>query len=158
MSDRDHLVALIAGVENLIKDEEVPTTDAVLLRLIRTTTALSRTFTLPTEVLAGSPKTCYTIFINTAHMTITFTAEENAAAKITVFEQGIDRDNFDDRELPTDIHLVEYEIDGTLYFDSVRAYKTVDIFDFYYDRINAQGGQVIPSPMDLVVSNPTVHR
>lgn len=37
MSDRDHLVALIAGVENLIKDGEIPTTDAVL-RLIRTTT------------------------------------------------------------------------------------------------------------------------
>ena len=76
-------------------------------------------------------------------MTITFTAEENAAAKITVFEQNVDRDNFDDRELPTDIHLVEYEIDGTLYVDSVRAYKTVDIFDFYYDRVSAKGGAII---------------
>ena len=73
-------------------------------------------------------------------MTITFTADENRAAKITVFEQNIDRNNFDDRELPTDIHLVEYEIDGTLYVDSVRAYKTVDIFDFYYDRVSAKGG------------------
>ena len=76
-------------------------------------------------------------------MTITFTAEENRAAKITVFEQDINRASFDDRDLPTDIHLVEYEIDGTLYVDSVRAYKTVDIFDFYYDRVSAKGGSVI---------------
>ena len=91
----------------------------------------------------SQPHPTYTKDINQVQMTITFTAEENRAAKITVFEQGIDRNNFDDRELPTDIHLVEYEIDGTLYVDSVRAYKTVDIFDFYYDRVTAKGGTVI---------------
>ena len=57
-------------------------------------------------------------------MTITFTAEENRAAKITVFEQDINRASFDDRDLPTDIHLVEYEIDGTPH-SRQRAYKTV---------------------------------
>ena len=76
-------------------------------------------------------------------MAITFTAEENAAAKITVFEQNIDRSSFDDRELPTDIHLVEYTANGTLYVDTVRAYKTVDIFDFYYDKLLPLGGEII---------------
>ena len=64
-------------------------------------------------------------------------------ARVRVFGQDIDRDNLVASELPQDLVLVEYEIDGTLYFDSVRAYKTVDIFDFYYDRVSAQGGKVI---------------
>ena len=76
-------------------------------------------------------------------MAITFTAEENAASKITVFEQNIDRSSFDDRELPTDIHLVEYNVNGTLYVDTVRAYKSVDIFDFYYDKLRPLGGEIV---------------
>ena len=42
-------------------------------------------------------------------MAFTVTSHENKLAKITIFEQDIDRSNFDDRELPTDIHLVEYD-------------------------------------------------
>ena len=76
-------------------------------------------------------------------MAITFTAEENAAAKITIFEQNIDRSSFDDRELPTDIHLVEYTANDTLYVDTVRAHKAVDIFDFYYDKLLPLGGEIV---------------
>ena len=76
-------------------------------------------------------------------MAITFTHEENAASKITVFEQNIDRASFDDTELPTDIHLVEYTANDKLYVDTVRAYKAVDIFDFYYDKLLPLGGKII---------------
>ena len=73
----------------------------------------------------------------------TVTTEENKLAKITVFEQNIDRANFDDKELPTDIHLVEYQVGETLYVDTVRAYKSSDIFDFYYDKITPLGGYIV---------------
>ena len=38
-----------------------------------------------------------------------------------------------DSELPSDVHLVEVEKDGTVSVDAVRAYKAVDIFDVYFD-------------------------
>lgn len=75
-------------------------------------------------------------------MAFAVTSQENKAAKIIIFEQNIDRSNFDDRELPTDTHLVEYTVGETLYVDTVRAYKSVDIFDFYYDKINPLGGVI----------------
>ena len=37
------------------------------------------------------------------------------------------------KELPTDLHLVDYEVNGTLKCDAVRAHKKVDVFDAYHD-------------------------
>jgi len=37
------------------------------------------------------------------------------------------------RELPTDLHLVDYEVNGTLMCDAVRAPKKADVFDAYHD-------------------------
>ena len=76
-------------------------------------------------------------------MTLTFTTEEKQLLKCSIFDQNIDRQNFNDKGLPTDIHLVEYVIDGTLYVDSVRAYKQIDIFDPYYDKLKELGGELI---------------
>jgi len=76
-------------------------------------------------------------------MAISFTSEEKRLLKCNIFDQNIDPQNLDEPNLPTDIHLVEYEIDGTLYVDSVRAYKKVDIFDPYYDKLSAIGGKLI---------------
>jgi hypothetical protein len=76
-------------------------------------------------------------------MAISFTTEEKHLLKCNIFDQNIDPQNLDEPNLPTDIHLVEYEIDGTLYVDSVRAYKKVDIFDPYYDKLSAIGGKLI---------------
>lgn len=75
-------------------------------------------------------------------MAITFTAEEKQLLKCNIFDQNIDPKNLDDASLPTDIHLVEYEVEGTLYVDSVRAYKMSDIFDAYHDKLSAIGGKV----------------
>ena len=76
-------------------------------------------------------------------MTITFTTDEKRLLKCNIFDQNIDPTNLDEPNLPTDIHLVEYEVDGTLYVDSVRAYKKVDIFDAYYTKLQAVGGKMI---------------
>ena len=39
----------------------------------------------------------------------------------------------DTKTLPTDIHLIEYDVDGQTKIDAVRAFKMSDIFDAYYD-------------------------
>ena len=55
--------------------------------------------------------------------------------KIQVVKQDIDPTAFDDSELPTDVHLITYSLDGHTVIDAVRAYTMVDIFDAYYDKL-----------------------
>ena len=55
--------------------------------------------------------------------------------KIQVVKQDIDPTAFDDKELPTDVHLITYSLDGHTVVDAVRAYTMVDIFDAYYDKL-----------------------
>lgn len=45
------------------------------------------------------------------------------------------------KELPTDIHLVEFVRGQELFLDAVRAYRKVDIFDLYHDKLNAEARQ-----------------
>ena len=52
-------------------------------------------------------------------------------------------------ELPTDIHLVEYVRGQELFFDAVRAYRKVDIFDTYYDKLNAEARQGLISNFEI---------
>ena len=59
--------------------------------------------------------------------------------KIQVVQQNIDPDNFEDKELPTDVHLVKYTMANEVIFDAVRAYAKVDIFDAYYDKLRTIG-------------------
>ena len=65
--------------------------------------------------------------------------EPNDLKKCQVVEQSICPDTFDDRELPTDIHIVKYSVDNQMLFDVVRAYTKVDIFDMYYDKLRKTG-------------------
>ena len=61
--------------------------------------------------------------------------EAGETKKIQVMDQAIVPDTFDDSQLPTDIHIVTYMIDGEKVYDVVRAYTMVDIFDAYYDKL-----------------------
>tara|TARA_Y100000766_G_C18685598_1_gene496909 strand:+ start:278 stop:571 length:294 start_codon:yes stop_codon:yes gene_type:complete len=72
-------------------------------------------------------------------MTLTWTTEEKQLLKCNIFAQGINPKELNNAELPTDIHLVEYTVGETLYVDSVRAYKAVDIFDAYFDKLAGTG-------------------
>ena len=47
------------------------------------------------------------------------------------------------RDLPSDTHLVKYEMDGEIKYDAVRAYKRVDIFDCYYARLKENNGKML---------------
>ena len=55
--------------------------------------------------------------------------------KIQIVEEGICPDTFDDKELPSDVHIITFTKDGKRQFDAVRAYTKVDIFDEYYDKL-----------------------
>ena len=76
-------------------------------------------------------------------MSLEFNKADYDTMKCKIHDQDVDPTNFDDSELPTDIHIVEYTIDGKTCYDAVRAHKAVDIFDIYYDKTKALGGTVV---------------
>jgi|14BtaG_2_1085337.scaffolds.fasta_scaffold00111_5 hypothetical protein len=56
---------------------------------------------------------------------------------ITLFEKTTEQEILDlSKDLPTDVHLIEYEENNDFFLDAVRAYKKADVFDTYYDRLN----------------------
>ena len=59
--------------------------------------------------------------------------------KIQLIAEDIDRDNFDDSKLPSDVHIVTFTLDGARQHDAVRGYTKVDIFDEYYDKVRGKG-------------------
>ncbi len=61
---------------------------------------------------------------------------------IQVHAQEINPDEFDDKGLPTDIHIVVYTVNGKTLYDAVRAYTKVDIFDAYYDAVKGTGSVI----------------
>ena len=56
-----------------------------------------------------------------------------------IIDQNIAVDDFNDKELPTDVHLIRYTICNKSFTDVVRAQSMVDIFDAYYDKLNRRG-------------------
>ena len=45
--------------------------------------------------------------------------------------------------MPSDIHMVQYKVNGNTYTDVVRAYTKVDIFDQYYQKVKNIGGEIL---------------
>lgn len=66
-----------------------------------------------------------------------FTKDEKN--KIQIIEQEINLDKFNDKGLPTDVHIVTYTFDGETKYDVVRGYTMVDIFDAYHDKVCKHG-------------------
>jgi hypothetical protein len=74
-------------------------------------------------------------------MTIQF--HDHELTKMIIHAQDVDITNFEDKELPNDIHVIQYLVDGKVIYDAVRSYKMSDIFDVYYDRLKPMGGKVL---------------
>jgi len=72
---------------------------------------------------------------------LTFTPQETA--KIKIHQPGIDPNNFDHKGLPTDIHVVKFELNNSIVHDAVRAHSKVDIFDIYHDKLKPLKGKVL---------------
>ena len=76
-------------------------------------------------------------------MLINWTDEERAQAtrqEVSIFMLNTTPENIEemDRELPTDIHLVKMVCGDEVCYDAVRAYKSSDIFDVYYDKLKLE--------------------
>ena len=56
-------------------------------------------------------------------------------SRIQTLKENINVDTFDDKDLPSDTHLITFTKDGEKIVDVVRAYTLVDIFDEYYDKL-----------------------
>ncbi len=53
---------------------------------------------------------------------------------IKIIHQDCDNSLANDRNLPYDAYLVNYEDSGILKYDIVRCSKKVEIFDYYWDK------------------------
>ena len=69
--------------------------------------------------------------------------KEDLMKDVIIHAQNTTAQDLDQKVLPTDIHIVEYEVEGNLYSDAVRAYKMSDIFDVYWDKLKPKGGTII---------------
>lgn len=56
-----------------------------------------------------------------------------------IYENFLNPSQLDEKALPSDLHIITYEIDGQTRLDAARAYKMVDIFDVYYDKLRTNG-------------------
>ena len=70
---------------------------------------------------------------------------------VITFMEGVTKEEIQElsSELPTDIHLVEFVRGQDLFLDAVRAHKMVDIFNAYYDRLNAEARQGLISNFEI---------
>lgn len=70
---------------------------------------------------------------------IEFTEDElYKNCKISVIQQNIVPDVFDDKQLPNDLHYITYSVENKTFTDAVRGYNMADIFDAYWDKLKSQ--------------------
>lgn len=65
--------------------------------------------------------------------------EYHKKREVIILQQNVQAVDLDQRNLPTDVHMVEYEMNGEKYSDAVRAGKMTEIFDIYYDKLKGEG-------------------
>ena len=79
-------------------------------------------------------------------MAITWTDADKDRLKrreVIIHQQNVLEVDLDQKNLPSDIHMVEYEQEGETYSDAVRAGKMSEIFDAYYDKLKEVGGALV---------------
>lgn len=71
---------------------------------------------------------------------------------VTLFKENVTLAEIQESksELPSDIHLVEYVRGQDLFLDAVRAYKMVDIFDVYHDKLDGEVREGLTSNFEIV--------
>ena len=71
---------------------------------------------------------------------------------VTIISEKCDPKAADDKKLPNNAYLIQYEVEGKVVHDIAMAQKAVDIFDQYYDKykkgfkwLKQAGGQLRPN-------------
>ena len=62
---------------------------------------------------------------------------------VIIHQQNIKEEDLNQKELPSDIHMVFYTHDGKDYSDAVRGIRKADIFDIYYDKLKTVDGKLL---------------
>ena len=76
-------------------------------------------------------------------MTLEIRSDVLSSNRIRVLIEELDMETLNHAEWPSDLHLVEYELNGTTYAAGVRAHSKTDIFDCYFDHLHPLGGKVV---------------
>ena len=76
-------------------------------------------------------------------MTLEIRSDVLSSNRISVLIEELNLETLNHAEWPSDLHLVEYELNGTTYAAGVRAHSKADIFDCYFDHLKPLGGKVI---------------
>ena len=53
---------------------------------------------------------------------------------VTIIAEKCDPKAADDKKLPNNAYLIQYEVEGKVVHDIAMSQKAVDIFDHYYDK------------------------
>ena len=71
---------------------------------------------------------------------------------VTIIQEKCDPKAADDKQLPNNAYLIQYEVEGKVVHDIAMSQKAVDIFDHYYDKykkgfkwLKQAGGQLRPN-------------
>ena len=71
---------------------------------------------------------------------------------VTIISEKCDPKAADDKQLPNNAYLIQYEVEGKVVHDIAMSQKAVDIFDHYYDKykkgfkwLKQAGGQLRPN-------------
>ena len=94
-------------------------------------------------------------------MTINWTDNDKEILRrreVIIHKQNIKEDNLINKELPTDVHVVDYSHEGENCSDAVRAAKMIDIFDSYFDKLKESGGNVISIKSGYGSLNPKLYK
>ena len=62
---------------------------------------------------------------------------------VIIHQQNIKEQDLNQKELPSDIHMVYYKHNGKEYSDAVRGIRKADLFDIYYDKLKAAHGTLL---------------
>lgn len=80
--------------------------------------------------------------------------------KVRFIHENCDKNLSENKSLPYNSYLIEYELEDGLHYDIVQSVKVVDIFDHYYDKyksklkkITQSSGNVNPKVWNGKVSN-----
>ena len=88
-------------------------------------------------------------------MTLEIRSDVLSSNRIRVLIEELDMETLNHAEWPSDLHLVEYELDGTTYAAGVRAHSKVDIFDCFWTTSNLSEAKWSPSALALEPSSPS---
>ena len=87
-------------------------------------------------------------------MSIQIRSDLKSSNRVNVLIEDLDPESIKSTEWPSDLHLVEYVLEGKTHKAGIRAHTMVDIFDFIHDHLKPLGGHVTTIRSGLGIIRP----